>query len=91
MLNDAKLAGNPARVDFGSIKVPTLIISTADDRFGTAATARDIAAAVPDPSSSSILEAGTSGLDMTMNCGERLRGSLPPSPQRRNRIASSAP
>jgi len=47
MLNDAKLAGNPARVDFGSIKVPTLIISTADDRFGTAATARDIAAAVP--------------------------------------------
>jgi len=47
MLNDAKLAGNPARVDFSKITVPTLIISTADDRFGTAATARDIAAAVP--------------------------------------------
>ena len=48
MLNDAKLAGNPARVDFGRIAVPTLVISVADDRFGTARTARDIAAAVPN-------------------------------------------
>jgi 2-hydroxy-6-oxonona-2,4-dienedioate hydrolase len=47
MLNDAKLAGNPARADFSKITVPTLVISVADDRFGTAATARDIAAAVP--------------------------------------------
>jgi 2-hydroxy-6-oxonona-2,4-dienedioate hydrolase len=47
MLNDATLAGNPARVDFGRIAVPTLVMSVADDRFGTAATARDIAAAVP--------------------------------------------
>jgi 2-hydroxy-6-oxonona-2,4-dienedioate hydrolase len=47
MLNDAKLAGHPARVDFTKIAVPTLVISAQDDRFGTASTARDIAAAVP--------------------------------------------
>jgi len=47
MLNDAKLAGRPARVDFTKITVPTLVISAEDDRFGTASTARDIAAAVP--------------------------------------------
>lgn len=47
MLNDARLAGNPARVDFTKVKVPTLVISVEDDRFGTARTARDIAAAIP--------------------------------------------
>lgn len=47
MLNDAKLAGSPAHIDFTKIGVPTLIISVEDDRFGTAATARDIAAAIP--------------------------------------------
>jgi pimeloyl-ACP methyl ester carboxylesterase len=46
MLNDAKLAGNPARVDFTKLKVPTLVISVEDDGFGTAETARDIAVAV---------------------------------------------
>lgn len=47
MLNDARLAGNPARIDFSRIRVPTFVVSAEDDRFGTAATARDIAAAVP--------------------------------------------
>jgi 2-hydroxy-6-oxonona-2,4-dienedioate hydrolase len=47
MLNDARLAGNPARVDFSRIRAPTLVISVEDDRFGTAQTARDIAAAIP--------------------------------------------
>ena len=47
MLNDAKLAGRPARVDFSKVMVPTLVISVEDDRFGTAMTARDIAASVP--------------------------------------------
>lgn len=47
MLNDAELAGNPARVDLTRIRVPTLVASAEDDRFGTARTARDIAAAVP--------------------------------------------
>lgn len=48
MLNDARLAGHPARMDFSRIGVPTLVISAEDDRFGTAETARDIAAAVPN-------------------------------------------
>ncbi|HEX8223104.1 MAG TPA: alpha/beta hydrolase [Allosphingosinicella sp.] len=47
MMNDAKLAGRPARVDYSKIAVPTLIISVEDDRFGTAATARHIAGLVP--------------------------------------------
>jgi 2-hydroxy-6-oxonona-2,4-dienedioate hydrolase len=47
MLNDGRLAGSPARVDFSQIQVPTLIISVEDDRFGTAGTSRDIAASVP--------------------------------------------
>jgi 2-hydroxy-6-oxonona-2,4-dienedioate hydrolase len=47
LLNDARLAGGPARVDFGRIDLPTLVVSVEDDRFGTAATARDIAAAMP--------------------------------------------
>ena len=48
MLNDAELAGNPARVDFSKLAVPTLVISVDDDRFGTAETVRDIASAVPN-------------------------------------------
>lgn len=47
MLNDARLAGSPARMDFSRIRAPTLVISAEDDRFGTAATARDISAAIP--------------------------------------------
>jgi 2-hydroxy-6-oxonona-2,4-dienedioate hydrolase len=47
MLNDGRLAGSPARADFSKIAVPTLVISVEDDRFGTAQTAREIAAAVP--------------------------------------------
>ena len=47
MLNDAQLAGHPARVDFRRIRVPTLIISAEDDRFGTASTAKAIARQIP--------------------------------------------
>lgn len=47
LLNDAQQAGHPARLDFRQIGVPALIISTEDDRFGTAQTARDIAARLP--------------------------------------------
>jgi 2-hydroxy-6-oxonona-2,4-dienedioate hydrolase len=46
-LNDGYLAGNPARINFSKLRVPTLIISAEDDRFGTAQTARDIAAQLP--------------------------------------------
>lgn len=48
MLNDARLAGHPALTDFTRIRVPTLVVSVEDDRFGTAATAREIAAKVPN-------------------------------------------
>jgi 2-hydroxy-6-oxonona-2,4-dienedioate hydrolase len=47
ILNDARTAGSPAGIDFAKLSVPTLVISVDDDRFGTAQTARDIAAIVP--------------------------------------------
>ena len=47
MLNDAGQAGHPARMDFARLTMPVLLISAEDDRFGTAATARRIAAVVP--------------------------------------------
>lgn len=48
LLNDARLAGAPHPVDYRKIQAPTLILSVEDDRFGTAATARHLAAAIPD-------------------------------------------
>lgn len=47
MLNDARQAGHPARMDFARLSMPVLLISADDDRFGTAATARRIAEVVP--------------------------------------------
>jgi 2-hydroxy-6-oxonona-2,4-dienedioate hydrolase len=47
LINDARLAGNPARSGLETIAVPTLAISVEDDRFNTAAAARHIAATVP--------------------------------------------
>ena len=47
MLNDARQAGHPAKMDFSLLKMPVLVISAEDDRFGTADTARKIAEIVP--------------------------------------------
>jgi pimeloyl-ACP methyl ester carboxylesterase len=47
MLNDAQQAGHPVPMDFSQLRMPVLLISAEDDRFGTAATARKIAAIVP--------------------------------------------
>jgi pimeloyl-ACP methyl ester carboxylesterase len=47
LLNDGQQAGHPARMDFARLAMPVLIVSTEDDRFGTAQTARDIAALLP--------------------------------------------
>jgi 2-hydroxy-6-oxonona-2,4-dienedioate hydrolase len=47
MLNDGRLAGSPARINFHDVQTPTLIISAEDDRFGTADTARVLAATIP--------------------------------------------
>lgn len=44
--NDGLLAGNPAPMALERIAAPTLAISVEDDRFGTAAAARHIAASV---------------------------------------------
>lgn len=47
LMNDAKLAGNPAPMALKEITVPTLAISLEDDHFLTADAARHIAAEVP--------------------------------------------
>jgi 2-hydroxy-6-oxonona-2,4-dienedioate hydrolase len=44
LLNDARLAGNPQPMDLAKVTAPTLAISYEDDRFGTAAAARYLAA-----------------------------------------------
>lgn len=46
LLNDARLAGNPAPVELDGIRAPTLTISLEDDRFLTADAARHIANSV---------------------------------------------
>jgi pimeloyl-ACP methyl ester carboxylesterase len=47
LLNDARWAADPPAFPLDRIAAPTLAISAEDDRFGTAAAARTIAAAVP--------------------------------------------
>ncbi|NMG40859.1 alpha/beta fold hydrolase [Chelativorans sp. ZYF759] len=47
LLNDARLAGNPAPMDLAAITAPTLAISLEDDAFLTADAARHIAETVP--------------------------------------------
>lgn len=47
MLNDAKLAGHPGRVEFTRLRVPLLLLSAVDDRFETAPPAQAIARQVP--------------------------------------------
>jgi pimeloyl-ACP methyl ester carboxylesterase len=47
LINDGRQAGTPIEQDLSHITVPTLAISAEDDRFGTAAAARQIAATVP--------------------------------------------
>jgi 2-hydroxy-6-oxonona-2,4-dienedioate hydrolase len=47
LLNDGRLAGNPAPMALDRITAPTLAISLEDDRFDTIAAARYIAATVP--------------------------------------------
>lgn len=44
---DGRMAGSPNSIDFGAIRSPLLLISAEDDLFGTAETARIIAARVP--------------------------------------------
>ena len=48
LLNDGQQAGRPVRMDFRQMAMPTLVVSTEDDRFGTAQTARDMATQLPN-------------------------------------------
>jgi pimeloyl-ACP methyl ester carboxylesterase len=48
LLNDARLAGNPAMMAIETIAAPTLAVSYEDDGFGTAAAARYIGEQVPN-------------------------------------------
>ena len=45
--NDAVWAGSPSPIAYDQIAAPTLILSCEDDLFGTAATARLLAARIP--------------------------------------------
>lgn len=47
LINDARLAYNPAPMPLETIRVPTLALSLEDDRFQTLDAARHIAASVP--------------------------------------------
>jgi 2-hydroxy-6-oxonona-2,4-dienedioate hydrolase len=47
LLNDARLAGDPAPMPLGRITAPTLALSLEDDRFETLAAARHLADSVP--------------------------------------------
>lgn len=47
LLNDSRLATNPARMPIEQIRAPTLTISLEDDLYGTFAAAQHIAATVP--------------------------------------------
>lgn len=58
MLNDARQAGHPARMDFSRLSMPVLVISAEDDRFGTAATSRRIAGTVKGAQSMILADGG---------------------------------
>jgi 2-hydroxy-6-oxonona-2,4-dienedioate hydrolase len=47
LLNDSRFAGNPVPVAVEQITAGTLIVSVEDDRYGTAAAARDLASRIP--------------------------------------------
>jgi 2-hydroxy-6-oxonona-2,4-dienedioate hydrolase len=47
VLNDTRLAGNPLPVAVEGVRAPSLILSAEDDRYGTAAAARDLASRIP--------------------------------------------
>ena len=48
LANDARQAGAPMPVDYSAIRVPTLVLSAYDDRFGTADVARYVVGNIRD-------------------------------------------
>ena len=76
MLNDARQAGHPAAMDFSQLRMPVLLISAEDDRFGTATTARKIAAVVPQAELTILPDGGHIWLGHDDEVAERMRGFL---------------
>lgn len=79
MLNDAKQAGHPAIMDFAALRMPLLLISAEDDRFGTAATARKIAKALPTAQLTVLPDGGHIWLGHDNEVADRIRRFLAPS------------
>jgi 2-hydroxy-6-oxonona-2,4-dienedioate hydrolase len=76
MLNDAHQAGHPAAMDFSQLRMPVLLISAEDDRFGTAATARKIAAVVPQAELTILADGGHIWLGHDNEVAERMHRFL---------------
>jgi 2-hydroxy-6-oxonona-2,4-dienedioate hydrolase len=76
MLNDALQAGHPARMDFSRLLMPVLIISAEDDRFGTAATARKIAKALPHAELAILPDGGHIWLGHDEAVADRIQGFI---------------
>jgi 2-hydroxy-6-oxonona-2,4-dienedioate hydrolase len=79
ILNDARQAGHPAAMDFSQLRMPVLLISTEDDRFGTAATAHKIAAVVPQAELTVLPDGGHIWLGHDAEVAERMHRFLGPS------------
>ncbi|MGB5076471.1 MAG: alpha/beta hydrolase [Sphingorhabdus sp.] len=80
MLNDARQAGHPAAMDFSQLRMPVLLISAEDDHFGTAATARKIAAVVPRAELTILPDGGHIWLGHDDEVAERIDRFLAQSP-----------
>jgi 2-hydroxy-6-oxonona-2,4-dienedioate hydrolase len=76
MLNDARQAGHPAAMDFSQLRMPVLLISAEDDRFGTAATARKIAAVLPQAELTILPDGGHVWLGHDREVAERMHRFL---------------
>lgn len=76
MLNDARQAGHSAALDFSHLRMPVLLISAEDDRFGTAATARKIASVVPKAELTILADGGHIWLGHDDEVAERIHRFL---------------
>lgn len=76
MLNDARQAGHPSKMDFSRLRMPVLIISAEDDRFGTAATARKIAGILPQAELTILPDGGHIWLGRDTEVADRIQAFL---------------
>lgn len=76
MLNDARQAGQPAKLDFAQLRMPLLLISAEDDRFNTATTARTIATMVPHADLTIFPDGGHIWLGHDEEVAQRIEGFI---------------